>query len=138
MSEELPEDKPRPTCLGISEPNDMFTCIENGADTFDCVSPARIGRNGALYLPDGRINITNTAFKQDLRPVDETCDCYTCRNYSRAYLYHLFRAHELLANTLATIQNERFIIRIVDDIRVHIDQGDLEEFKVKWLARYYS
>jgi queuine tRNA-ribosyltransferase len=137
MSEELPEEKPR-HMLGISEPNDIFTCIENGADTFDCVSPARIGRNSALYLPDGRINITNAAFKNDLGPIDASCDCYTCQHYSRAYVYHLFRAHELLANTLATIHNERFIIRLVDEIRGHIDNGDLPKFRDQWLARYYS
>jgi queuine tRNA-ribosyltransferase len=137
MSEELPENKPR-HMLGISEPNDIFDCIENGADTFDCVSPARVGRNGALYLPTGRINITNAKYRADFSKLDEDCDCYTCSNYTRAYLNHLFKAGELLANTLATIHNERFIIRLVDDIRSSLDSGSFHEFKVFWLQRYYD
>jgi queuine tRNA-ribosyltransferase len=137
MSEELPEEKPR-HMLGISEPDDIFTCIENGADTFDCVSPARVGRNGALYLPNGRINITNSKYKQDFTPLDENCDCYTCQNYTRAYLHHLFRTGELLSNTLATIHNERFIVRLVDQIRESIQTQTFHEFKKNWLAEYYQ
>lgn len=137
MAEELPEEKPR-HMLGISEPDDIFACIENGADTFDCVSPARVGRNGALYLPAGRINIINSQYRADFAPVDESCDCYTCQNYTRAYINHLFRAKELLANTLATIHNERFIIRLVDDIRGHIEENRLKQFKKDWLKRYYG
>lgn len=137
MNEELPENKPR-HMLGISEPDDIFDCIENGADTFDCVSPARVGRNGALYTPNGRINITNAKFKQDFTPFDETCDCYTCQNYTKAYLHHLFRTGELLSNALATIHNERFIIKLVDDIRDSIEDGSFFQFKKDWLARYYA
>lgn len=137
MVEELPEDKPR-HMLGISEPNDIFDCIEHGADTFDCVSPARVGRNGALYLPTGRINITNTKYRRDFTPLDSTCDCYTCTNYTKAYLSHLFRSKELLANTLATIHNERFIIKLVDDIRDSINNNTFESFKVSWLQKYYN
>lgn len=137
MAEELPEDKPR-HMLGISEPNDIFDCIENGADTFDCVSPARVGRNGALYLPSGRINIAGKKYELDFKPLDAKCDCYTCENYSRAYLRHLFKAKEMLASTLATIHNERFIVRLVDDIRQSIIDDNFNEFKSDWLARYYA
>jgi queuine tRNA-ribosyltransferase len=137
MCEELPEDKPR-HMLGISEPDDIFACIENGADTFDCVSPARVGRNGALYLPTGRINIGNAKYRRDFAPLDSECDCYTCQNYSRAYLNHLFKAKELLFNTLATIHNERFIVRLVDNIRHSINEDRFYEFRDQWLARYYS
>ena len=137
MCEELPEDRPR-HMLGISEPDDIFDCIENGADTFDCVSPARVGRNGALYTRHGRINITRHEFIRDYRPFDKACDCYTCKHYSRAYLSHLFRAHELLANTLATIHNEYFIVKLVDDIRSSIADGTFYDFKVAFLADYYS
>lgn len=137
MCEELPEDKPR-HMLGISEPDDIFACIENGADTFDCVSPARVGRNGALYTRHGRVNIRRREYMRDFRAFDETCDCYTCQHYTRAYLHHLFRAGELLANTLATIHNERFIIRLVDDIRESIKNGTFYEFKQQFLADYYS
>lgn len=137
MVEELPETKPR-HMLGISEPDDIFACIENGVDTFDCVSPARVGRNGALYTPHGRINITRAEFKQDFRPFDSECDCYTCRHYSRAYLHHLFKTGELLANTLATIHNEHFIVRLVDTIRARINDGTFYDFKARFLADYYT
>lgn len=136
MVEELPENKPR-HMLGISEPVDIFTCIENGADTFDCVSPARVARNGAIYLPTGRVNITNRKYKSEFNAPDKLCDCYTCQNYTCAYLHHLFKADEILAKTLATIHNERFIIKLVNDIRSHISTGNLSEFKDSWLARYY-
>lgn len=136
MDEELPEHKPR-HMLGISEPDDIFACIENGADTFDCVSPARVGRNGALYMRHGRINIKRREFADDFRPFDDLCDCYTCQHYSRAYLHHLFHAKELLANTLATIHNERFIVRFVDEIRASIANDTFFEFKQAFLADYY-
>jgi len=137
MCEELPENKPR-HMLGISEPDDIFACIENGADTFDCVSPARVGRNGALYTLDGRRNITNAKYMADFTPFDDECDCYTCTNYTSAYLHHLFKADELLSNTLATIHNERFIVRLVDDIRASIADGTFFEFKENYLSRYYA
>lgn len=137
MNEELPEDKPR-HMLGISEPDDIFACIENGADTFDCVSPARVGRNGALYTRFGRVNIKRAEFKTDFEPFDQNCDCYTCAHYTKAYLHHLFKAGELLANTLATIHNERFIVRLVDDIRASIADGSFYEFKEQFLNDYYS
>lgn len=137
MCEELPEDKPR-HMLGISEPDDIFACIENGADTFDCVSPARVGRNGALYTKNGRVNVTRAQFKEDFTPFDSNCDCYTCTNFTSAYLHHLFKADELLANTLATIHNERFIVRLVDDIRASIADGTFFELKERFLAEYYA
>ncbi|QHN42756.1 tRNA guanosine(34) transglycosylase Tgt [Candidatus Mycosynbacter amalyticus] len=137
MCEELPEDKPR-HMLGISEPDDIFDCIENGADTFDCVSPARVGRNGALYTKRGRVNITRSEFKEKLEPFDADCDCYTCQNFTAAYLHHLFKSDELLSNTLATIHNERFIVRLVDDIRASIADNSFFDFKQEFLAGYYS
>lgn len=137
MVEELPEDKPR-HMLGISEPDDIFNCIEHGADTFDCVSPARVARNGAVYLPTGRINLTNAKFKTDFTPIDQQCSCYTCKNYTKAYLNHLFKAGEILSKTLATIHNEHFIVKLVDDIRDSIDQNNFDQFKAEWLTRYYS
>jgi queuine tRNA-ribosyltransferase len=137
MAEELPANKPR-HMLGISEPNDIFDCIQNGADTFDCVSPARVGRNGSLYTPTGRVNIRGARYRTDFSPVFEGCDCYTCTHYTRAYLHHLFRAKELLANTLATIHNERFIVKLVDDIRVSIETGTFFALKTAWLTQYYS
>lgn len=136
MCEELPEDKPR-HMLGISEPDDIFACIENGADTFDCVSPARVGRNGALYTRRGRINVTKACYRDDFTPFDSLCDCYTCTHFTSAYLHHLFHSDELLANTLATIHNERFIVRLVDDIRESIKNGTFHELKRQFLEEYY-
>lgn len=133
----LPEDKPK-HLLGLSEPDDIFTGIENGIDTFDCVSPARVGRNGSIYTLDGRITITKSVYMKDLSPVVEGCDCYTCQCYSKAYLRHLFKAGERLAATLATIHNEYFIIKLVDDIRASIDNNTFFELKESWLNRYYK
>ncbi len=136
MCEELPEDKPR-HMLGISEPNDIFACIENGADTFDCVSPARVARNGALYTKKGRVNITRAEFARRYESFDVTCDCYTCKNYTASYLHHLFQSGEILGKTLATIHNERFIVRLVDDIRTSITDGTYYDFKKDFLNSYY-
>lgn len=137
MCDELPEDKPR-HMLGISEVDDIFNCIENGADTFDCVSPARVGRNGALYTRDGRHNIKRAEYRDKHAPFDDTCGCYTCQNFTAAYLHHLFHAHELLAYTLATIHNEYFVVKLVDEIRRSILEGTFETFKVDCLRRYYG
>jgi queuine tRNA-ribosyltransferase len=134
---ELPDDAPR-HLLGISEPDDFFTAIENGADTFDCVSPARVARNAALYSRDGRFNVNTAAQRRNFGPVDEDCDCYTCTHYTRAYLHHLFKAKEINANTLATIHNERFIVRLVDDIRTSIAGGWFADLKAEFLGRYYA
>jgi len=137
VCEELPDAMPR-HLLGISEPDDMFTAIENGADTFDCVSPSRVARNGSIYTSRGRINITNARFKRDFGPLDDDCDCHTCGHYTRAYVHHLFRAKEMLSATLATIHNERFVVRLVDRIRCSIDEGTFEELRAQFLGRYYA
>ena len=137
MNEELPENKPR-HMLGISEPDDIFACIENGADTFDCVSPARVARNGAFYTRNGRINITRAQFKRDFTAFDSECDCYSCQNYTSAYIHHLFKVDELLGKTLATIHNERFIVRLVDAIRASITDGTFYDFKKHFLSDYYA
>ncbi len=137
MTSELPDSKPR-HLLGISEPDDFFRAIEAGADTFDCVNPSRVARNGALYTPDGRVNVTNARFKRDFAPLVEDCECYTCRHYSRAYLHHLFRSHEILASTLGTIHNEYFTLTLVDRIRESIDNGTYLDFKSETLGRFYA
>lgn len=137
VCEELPEDRPR-HLLGISEPDDMFTAIENGADTFDCVSPSRVARNGSIYSASGRFNLTNARFKTDFGPLDDGCDCYTCANYTRAYVHHLFRAKEMLSATLSTIHNERFVVRLVDRIRLSIADGTFADFRTDFLGRYYA
>jgi queuine tRNA-ribosyltransferase len=136
-TEELPDAKPR-HLLGISEPDDLFAAIAAGADTFDCVSPSRVARNAAVYARTGRYNITGARYKRDFTPLDPDCDCYTCAHYTRAYVHHLFKAKEILAATLCTIHNERFIIRLVDRIREAITVGDFAELRDEFLGRYYN
>jgi len=137
VTEELPADKPR-HLLGISEPDDLFAAIEAGADTFDCVSPSRVARNGSIYSRDGRYNITAAKHRRAFEPLDADCDCYTCGHYTRAYVHHLFRAKEMLASTLSTIHNERFVIRMVDDIRAAIEAGTFDALRTEVIARYYA
>lgn len=137
VTDELPDDKPR-HLLGISEPDDLFAAIEAGADTFDCVSPSRVARNAAVYSADGRYNITGSRYRRDFTPIDAECDCYTCAHYTRAYIHHLFKAKEMLASTLCTIHNERFVIRLVDRIRASIVAGDFDELRADVLGRYYG
>jgi queuine tRNA-ribosyltransferase len=136
-TEELPDSKPR-HLLGISEPDDLFAAIAAGADTFDCVSPSRVARNAAVYSPDGRYNVTGARYRRDFTPIDPECDCYTCGHYTRAYIHHLFKAKEILAATLCTIHNERFIIRLVDRIREAIPAGRFGELRDDCLGRYYG
>lgn len=137
VNEELPEDKPR-HLLGIGEPDDLFTAIECGVDTFDCVSPSRVARNSAVYSRDGRFNLLTSKNRRAFSPIDEECDCYTCANFTRAYLHHLFKSKEMISATLATIHNERFIVRLVDSIRESIDGGYFYEYQKEFLSRYYA
>jgi queuine tRNA-ribosyltransferase len=137
VNEHLPNDKPR-HLLGLSEPDDIFIGIENGADTFDCVAPARVARNGALYTPDGRISIRKSIYSSDFSQPVKGCGCYTCSSYSRAYLNHLFRSGERLAATLATIHNEYFIVKLVEEIRQSILDDNFYDFKQNWLKKYYK
>nr|WP_211229426.1 tRNA guanosine(34) transglycosylase Tgt [Nakamurella lactea] len=136
-SDELPEAKPR-HLLGISEPDDIIVAIEAGADTFDCVSPSRVARNGAIYSRDGRYNVTGARFRRDFTPLDAECDCYTCAHYTRAYLHHLFKAKERTFATLATIHNERFVISLVDNLRASISAGTFDEYGGAFRDRYYT
>ena len=137
MSSELPRDKPR-HLLGIGEPADLFAGVENGADTFDCVAPSREARTSAVYSENGRFNVSSASYKRDFSPIDKDCSCYTCSNFTRAYLNHLFRAKEMLASTLATIHNLAFTVRLVDRMRQAILDGNFIEFKTEFLARYQA
>ena len=123
---------------GIASVDDIFACVENGGDTFDCVAPARCARNGAIYTRSGRYNIKRAQHKFDFGPLEEGCDCYTCRHYSRAYVDHLLRAREFNGFTLATIHNEHFFVKLLDDIRASIDDGYFDEFRDETLARFYA
>ncbi|HQY99746.1 MAG TPA: tRNA guanosine(34) transglycosylase Tgt [Propionicimonas sp.] len=137
VNSELPVDKPR-HLLGISEPDDLFAAVAAGADTFDCVMPSRVARNAAIYSLDGRFNVNTARSRRDFGALDPDCDCYTCANYSRAYLHHLFKAKEMLGATLATIHNERFTVRLVDQIRESIESGDFHAFRGEFLGRFYG
>jgi queuine tRNA-ribosyltransferase len=134
VAEELPEDRPR-HLLGIGDPSDVFTAVENGADTFDCVAPSRNARNGTVYHPGRKFHLTNGRYRRDFGPIDETCDCYTCTHHTRAYLHHLFKAREMLASTLATIHNERYIVRLLDRIRDSIVDGTFADLRSDVLGR---
>ncbi len=133
----LPENKPR-HLLGIGEPGDIFGGVENGMDTFDCVAPTRMGRNGAFYTMDGRKNILNAQYVKDFTPLDAGCDCYTCKNYTRSYIAHLFRSTEMLAGTLMSIHNLRFLIRLVDRMRDAILNDSFQTLKNDFMTRYYK
>ena len=135
VNEILPEEKPR-HLLGIGEPEDLFMGIENGVDLFDCVLPTRLGRNGTIYTKGGKIIITNTKFRNDFSPIEEDCECYTCKNYSRSYIAHLFHGKEMLAGTLASMHNLYFIINLVKKIRQSILDDNFFEFKEEFLKKY--
>jgi len=131
----LPQEKPK-HLLGIGAPEDLFVGVENGVDTFDCVLASRIARTSSVYTMTGRFNVSNAPYVRDFNPIDDECDCYTCKNYTRAYLCHLFRGKEMLAGTLATIHNERFIVRLVDQMRQAIVDGNFQELKQEFMGRY--
>jgi queuine tRNA-ribosyltransferase len=137
VNEELPADKPR-HFLGIGEPDDLFIGVENGADTFDCVAPSRQARTSSVFTKDGRVNISNAPHRNEFFPIEQDCNCYTCKNYTRAYLCHLFRAKEMVAATLATIHNQHFIVGLVAKMRLAIENGTFFEFKDLFMLRYYG
>jgi queuine tRNA-ribosyltransferase len=135
VNEILPENKPR-HLLGIGEPEDLFMGVENGVDFFDCVAPTRMARNGTLYTHAGKINMFNAEHKEAFVPIEENCGCYTCKNYTRAYVAHLFRAKEMLGGTLATIHNLYFIVSLVKGMRNAIVEGNFEEYKASFFNTY--
>lgn len=138
----LPKEKPRYT-MGVGfAPSDLFAVVEMGIDMFDCVAPTRLARNGALYISPAsggrvknkyRLNITNAEFKNDTKPIDKWCDCSTCRDYTRAYLHHLFHADELLGLRLASIHNVRFMLKVMEEIRTAIVENKFEKLKKEWV-----
>lgn len=135
VNEILPEGKPR-HLLGIGEPEDLFMAVENGCDLFDCVAPTRIARNGQVYTSAGKINLCNEKFQDDFASIDADCGCDTCKNYTKAYLAHLFRADEMFAATLASVHNLYFLINLVKKMRGEMISGNFEEYKKVWLEKY--
>jgi queuine tRNA-ribosyltransferase len=131
----LPENKPR-YLMGVGTPEDLINGIARGVDIFDCVLPTRLARHHSAFAPEGRLNMMNATFARDTRPLDETCDCYTCQTFTRAYIRHLIVAKELLAGTLLSIHNLRALIRLVAEIRSTIMDGTFESRVDGWLAQW--
>ena len=130
----MPQDKPR-YLMGVGTPEDLVEAVRRGVDMFDCVLPTRNARNGYLFTSTGMLRIRNSQFQQDTRPLDENCDCYTCRNYSRAYLRHLDKAGEILGSRLNTIHNLYYYQKLMQGLRDAIAAGELENFVAEFYAR---
>jgi queuine tRNA-ribosyltransferase len=131
----LPRQKPR-YLMGVGAPEDLFAGVSAGVDMFDCVLQTRLGRNGALFTRGGRINIRNARFREDIGPVDPWCDCYTCANFSLAYLHHLFRAEELLGYRLASLHNVRWTLKLMEATRSSLREGRFADFRDQFLGGY--
>ena len=131
----LPQDRPR-YLMGVGAPNDLVECVLRGIDMFDCVLPTRMARNHTALTHLGRLNLRNSPFADDQRPIDETCTCYTCRTFTRAYIRHLSVTKEILAATLITIHNVHTLTTLVADLRQAISEARLEEFANEFLSKY--
>lgn len=131
----LPKDKAR-YLMGVGTPDCLVEAVNLGVDMFDCVYPTRVARNGTAMVPTGRLVVRNAQYHDDFRPIDEHCDCYTCRNFSRAYIRHLFKAEEILALRLLTIHNLHFLLKFSEDMRTAIAEDRFPEFRSNFLANY--
>lgn len=132
---QMPEDKPR-YLMGVGTPLDFFEAVERGADMFDCVNPTRYGRNGTAFTSDGLVVIRNSRYQLDPKPVQEDCACYTCQNFSRAYLRHLVNSHEILGAELITLHNIHFFVNLVRSMRGFIRKGRFLHFKQQFFNRF--
>ena len=130
----LPDDKPR-YLMGVGFPVDVLDAVERGIDMFDCVVPTRNGRNGCAFTSTGRVKILNSQYKEDAAPLDRACSCYTCQNFSRAYLRHLFLAHEILGLTLISLHNIFYFQNLMRQIRESIVKGEFKDFKADFLLK---
>ncbi len=133
----LPENKPR-YLMGVGTPEDLIEGVRRGVDIFDCVLPTRLARHHAAFSSEGRLNLMNAAFARDKRPIDETCACYTCQTFTRAYIRHLIAAKELLAGTLLSIHNLHTMINLMKEIRAAIVDGTFEARVPEWLATWHG
>ena len=131
----LPENKPR-YLMGVGTPEDLIEGVRRGVDIFDCVLPTRLARHNAAFSPEGRLNLLNAAFARDEQPINQVCDCYTCKTFTRAYLRHLIVAKELLAGTLLSIHNLHTMINLVKDMRASIIDGTFESKIPAWLKQW--
>ena len=135
ITPKLPENKPR-YLMGVGEPLDMLEAVANGVDMMDCVQPSRIGRHGTVFTKYGRLVIKNAKYAEDPRPLDEDCDCYACKNYTRGYIRHLFKADEILGQRLATYHNLHFLIKMMNGARKAILEDKFAEYKEEFEADY--
>ncbi|MCL4538085.1 MAG: tRNA guanosine(34) transglycosylase Tgt [Bacteroidetes bacterium] len=133
----LPEEKPR-YLMGVGTPENLLESVERGVDMFDCVLPTRNGRNSQVFTSTGKLNVRNAAFATDGSPIDHDCDCYTCKNFSRAYIRHLFSVDEIFGLQLASLHNLRFFISLMERTRVAILDDRFAEFKTETLSRIKS
>lgn len=135
ITPKLPEEKPR-YLMGVGEPLDMLEAVANGVDMMDCVQPSRIGRHGTVFTKYGRLVIKNASYSEDTRPLDEDCDCYVCKNYTRGYIRHLFKTGEILGQRLATYHNLYFLIKMMNNARDAILNDNFYEFKKEFENNY--
>ncbi len=133
--EHLPKEKPR-YLMGVGSPDCLFEGVERGIDMFDCVLPTRIARNGTAMTSLGRVVIKNAAHERDFSPLDPNCDCYTCKNYSKAYLRHLFKSNEILSSMLLTNHNLHFLVHTMEKIRTSIEEGRFLAYKKEFFDSY--
>lgn len=133
----LPSDKPR-YLMGVGDPIDIIEGVIRGVDMFDCVLPTRIARHGNAFTRNGKMNIKNSKYKEDFEPIEKNCDCYACKNYSRAYIRHLIVCGEALGGTLLSIHNIRFLIKLTEELREAIKKDNVLEYKEKFLNQYLN
>ncbi len=131
----LPNDKPR-YLMGVGEPIDLLEGVARGIDMFDCVLPTRLARHGNAFTRNGRINLKNLKYKEDFNPIENNCDCYTCKNYTKSYIRHLITCDEMLGGRLLSIHNIRFLIKEMEEIREAIKNGNFKEFKEQFISKY--
>ena len=131
----MPQDKPR-YLMGVGSPDCLIEGVMRGVDMFDCVLATRVARNGTAFTHDGRLVIRNAQYAHDFGPLEAGCDCYACRNFSRAYIRHLFKAEEILALRLISWHNLRFLLKMMEDIRAAIEQDALRDWAEAFYARH--
>ena len=122
--------------MGVGEPIDMLEAVESGIDMMDCVQPTRIARHGTVFTKHGRLVIKNAEYAEDTRALDEECDCYVCRNYSRAYIRHLLKVDEILGARLTSYHNLYFLVQLMKDAREAIKKGEFQKFKKEFIDKY--
>jgi len=136
LDPELPQDRPR-YLMGVGYPDDLIEAVRRGCDLFDCVAPTRNGRRGSAWtLSEGQVNLKAARYKRDRGPIDEGCDCSTCRRFDRAYIRHLIATNERLGERLVSIHNLRFLIRLAEQCRTRIAAGEFDSWSTDWLERY--